>query len=337
MKNELVSVIIPVYGTEEYLDRCIESVIAQTYPYLEIILVDDGSPDNCPAMCDAWAKKDNRIQVIHKANGGLTSARKAGFESAKGEYIIFFDSDDYVEENMIEELVNKALATDKDITMCSYYRDTSDQVYPVFLGYEKSIIEQEQLCDDFILPIIRPMKGDPVTNAFMWTKLFKKNKIREEYFLSEREYYTEDVLFNIQIALHINGIALVNKPLYHYCENRSSLTFKYRENKFEMWNKRTAYFKEYFRANNWSELGRCRIEALNLVALAVGADNEVILGDKELFTTRCCAFKKVIQKTGSFKLNNIKMLNRSHQISLLLYYFNMYSVLYYLRKKRVGV
>ena len=337
MKNELVSVIIPVYGTEEYLDRCIESVIAQTYPYLEIILVDDGSPDNCPAMCDAWAKKDKRIRVIHKANGGLTSARKAGFETAKGEYIIFFDSDDYVEENMIEELVNKALATDKDITMCSYYRDTADEMIPVFMGYQKGVIEREELPMQFILPIIRPMKGDPATNAFMWTKLYKTTKIRKEYFVSEREYYTEDVLFNTKIALHINGIARVNKPLYHYCENRESLTFKYRENKFEMWNKRTAWFENYFRQNGWLEAAADRLITLHLVSLIVGADNEVIKNDEAEFKSKCQYFKQTVCETGCFQLSNMKYLNHSQKLSFLFYYFNRYGALYKFRKKRVGV
>ena len=333
----LVSIVVPIYRIERYVGICIESLIRQTYQNIEIILVDDGSPDNCPAMCDAWAKKDKRIRVIHKANGGLTSARKAGFETAKGEYIIFFDSDDYVEENMIEELVNKALATDKDITMCSYYRDTADEMIPVFMGYQKGVIEREELPMQFILPIIRPMQGDPATNAFMVTKLFKTAKIREEYFVSEREYYTEDVLFNIQIALRINGIALVNKPLYHYCENRDSLTFKYRENKFEMWNKRTAYFEEYFKANGWGKAGADRITALHLRALTVGADNEVLKNDKDSFKKACRHFKQIVQKSGSFCLKNMRLLSSMQKIIFMLYFFNMYDILFILRKKRVGV
>lgn len=335
--NLLVSVVIPVYGTEKYLDRCVESVITQTYPYLEIILVDDGSPDNCPAMCDDWAKKDNRIRVIHKENGGLTSARKAGFEIAKGEYIIFFDSDDYVEENMIEELVNKALATDKDITMCSYYRDTENETIPTFMGHQNGTIECEELPTCFIFPIIRPMKGDYEINGFLWTKLFKTSKIQAEYFVSEREYYTEDILFDIQIALHINGIALVNKPLYHYCENRDSLTFKYRENKFEMWNKRTAYFEEYFKANGWGKAGADRITALHLDALKVGADNEVLKNDKDSFKKACRHFKQIVQKSGSFCLKNMRLLSSMQKIIFMLYLFNMYDILFILRKKRVGV
>ena len=107
-KEPLISVIVPVYKVEEYLDKCVESIVDQTYRNLEIILVDDGSPDNCPKMCDEWAKKDKRIKVIHKENGGLSDARNAGIDIAKGEYITFIDSDDTVSIDFIESnLFNK--------------------------------------------------------------------------------------------------------------------------------------------------------------------------------------------------------------------------------------
>ena len=101
----LISVIIPVYNVERYLDECIKSIVNQTYENLEIILVDDGSPDNCPRMCDDWAKKDERIRVIHKENGGLASARNAGMNICTGEYISFVDSDDWMELNAYESLL----------------------------------------------------------------------------------------------------------------------------------------------------------------------------------------------------------------------------------------
>ena len=101
MVSGLVTVVIPVYNVEAYLDRCVQSVVNQTYKNLEIILIDDGSPDNCPAMCDAWAQKDKRIKVVHKENAGLGYARNTGIEHATGEYICFFDSDDYVAPTLV--------------------------------------------------------------------------------------------------------------------------------------------------------------------------------------------------------------------------------------------
>ena len=115
--NPLVSVIVPVYKVEEYLDRCVNSIVHQTYQNLEIILVDDGSPDRCPAMCDAWADKDSRIRVIHKENGGLSYARNVALDVAKGEYITFVDSDDMIALNMVEMFIQVAEREHCDIVM----------------------------------------------------------------------------------------------------------------------------------------------------------------------------------------------------------------------------
>lgn len=114
-RSELISIIVPVYKVEKYLDKCVESIVEQTYKNLEIILVDDGSPDNCPAMCDEWAKKDSRIKVIHKKNGGLSSARNAGLDGCTGDYIYFLDSDDYIADNCIEMLFNAIVSDGSDM------------------------------------------------------------------------------------------------------------------------------------------------------------------------------------------------------------------------------
>lgn len=118
-----ISVIVPVYKTEQYLNRCVQSITDQTYKNLEIILVDDGSPDNCPEMCDQWAKKDERIKVIHKRNGGISSARNAGLDSATGDYIMFADSDDWMEPDMAEFLYRLIVKYDADISRCGFYFD----------------------------------------------------------------------------------------------------------------------------------------------------------------------------------------------------------------------
>lgn len=118
-----ISVIVPIYKVEKYLDKCIESIINQTYQNIEIILVDDGSPDDCGLICDEWAKKDSRIIVIHKENGGLSSARNVGLDIAKGEYIGFVDSDDYIEPNMYYELVKELEANDSDLSICNFYKE----------------------------------------------------------------------------------------------------------------------------------------------------------------------------------------------------------------------
>lgn len=336
LKNPLVSIIVPVYNTEKYLDRCLNSIVGQTYDNIEIILVDDGSPDSCPQRCDEWAKKDNRIKVIHKQNEGLTCARKDGLSVAEGEYALFVDSDDYIDLSIVEEMVDKAVKTDMDITLCSYVKEANTSEI-IGLSYSNDVLKKEQLRDMFILPIIRPMNDNISTNGFMCTKLYKKSKIKDEYFVSEREYFTEDVIFNSLMALDINGIAVVNKPLYHYCENADSLTNKYRKGKFEMWNKRTDFFENYFLQNGWLELAKSRIIVMNLVALLVGADNEVLKNDKKDFRLRCKQMKEVIKARGYFRLKYLKYLNNAQKIIFIMYYIGAYNTLFEYRKKRLGL
>lgn len=118
--EELISVVVPIYNVEKYLKKCIDSILAQTYRHLEIILVDDGSPDNCGAICDNYAQEDGRVLVIHKKNGGLSSARNAGLEIAKGELIVFIDSDDWIDANYIEKLYNDISESGADVAVPAF-------------------------------------------------------------------------------------------------------------------------------------------------------------------------------------------------------------------------
>ena len=122
-----VSIIVPVYKVEDYIRECLDSILAQTYPYFELILVDDGSPDNCGRICDDYAKGDNRIKVVHKVNGGISSARNAGLEVAKGEWIMHVDGDDWIEPDMLEKMYAVAEKSQADIVYCDFY-----------LSYEKN-------------------------------------------------------------------------------------------------------------------------------------------------------------------------------------------------------
>ena len=141
----LVSVIVPVYGVERYLDACVEGLVGQTYRNLEILLVDDGSPDRCPAMCDAWTARDERIRVIHKANGGLSDARNVGLAKATGDYIYFVDSDDMVERNLIERAMATMRDYDADLVMFQF--DTiSEDGKPLASSYKHNHY------DDVIIP-----------------------------------------------------------------------------------------------------------------------------------------------------------------------------------------
>ena len=154
--NWLVSIIVPIYKVEPYLDQCVQSIVDQTYANLEIILVDDGSPDNCPAMCDAWAEKDSRIRVIHKANGGVSSARNAGLDMATGSYIAFVDADDWLEPAAVEILLEQAVSTGADIVVGNYYFDYVDGRSAQALTAEKQIWKQGEIMLAYIQDRIRP-------------------------------------------------------------------------------------------------------------------------------------------------------------------------------------
>ena len=118
--EDLISVVVPIYNVENYIKKCVDSILSQTYKNLEIILVDDGSPDNCPQICDEYAQKDNRIKVIHKENGGLSDARNAGIDISKGKFITFIDSDDYIEKDYVEVLYNSIKENASDMAIGSH-------------------------------------------------------------------------------------------------------------------------------------------------------------------------------------------------------------------------
>ena len=128
MKNLLVSVIVPIYNVEKYLRKCVDSILNQTYKNLEIILVDDGSPDNCGNICDEYALSDSRIRIIHKKNGGLSDARNAGLDIARGNYILFVDSDDYIDETMVEKLYEALEKEKAEMSLCSFVYVNDDGV-----------------------------------------------------------------------------------------------------------------------------------------------------------------------------------------------------------------
>lgn len=192
-----VSIIVPVYKVEKYLDRCVESLINQTLKNIEIILVDDGSPDNCPALCDKWAKKDDRIKVIHKENAGLGFARNSGMEIAKGRFIGFVDSDDYVKNDMFERLFLAATKENAEIAMCGFrciggiMTEKEDDVQDINCFDEYTVFSGKDGVDKLMLDICgaRPEESQDSKYGFSSVKniysaeVIKQNNIK---FLSER-------------------------------------------------------------------------------------------------------------------------------------------------------
>lgn len=164
--QELISVIIPIYNVEKYLKKCIDSIINQTYKNLEIILVDDGSPDNCGKICDEYAKKDQRIRVIHKKNGGLSDARNAGIDIAKGKYIAFVDSDDYVEKEYIEIMYKELKKNNVKIVQCGINKISDNEEIIDNYGYLKDeLINSQRIMEEKYTKY-------PISNVVAWNKLY---------------------------------------------------------------------------------------------------------------------------------------------------------------------
>ncbi len=217
MQEKLISIIIPVYNCENTITRCIESIINQTYTNLEIILVDDGSKDRSGAICDNYAKKDFRIQVIHKPNGGASSARNCGLEVCRGEYIGFVDSDDYIEKTMYEDLLTNMIEQNASISVCGYrlvYEDkTEDAAYH---EQEKTITREQLLSDIFHYKFM----------GVLWNKLFEKRLfILKDGTIRFREdiHLCEDVLILTQLVRTCSRIAVNDRILYNYFISSSSL------------------------------------------------------------------------------------------------------------------
>ena len=247
MEAGLVSVVLPIYNVEKYLNRCIESVVRQTYKKIEIILVDDGSPDGCPQKCDDWAKRDGRIKVVHKKNAGLGYARNTGIENASGEYICFFDSDDYIADDTIEKAYEAVKKENADIGIFGF--STVDKN-----GNVTKVIAPKTKCQKYVgenvlttfLPDLISWNPDNgvATDLRMsaWTALYSMELIQKNSwrFVSEREIISEDVYSLLDLYRDVKTVVVIPEAFYFYCENETSLTHSYKKDRYN----RIKYFYE---------------------------------------------------------------------------------------------
>lgn len=258
-----VSIIIPIYKTEKYLDRCMKYVLKQTLTNIEIILVDDESPDGAPAMCDEYAKRDCRVKVIHKKNGGLGLARNSGMEIATGEYVAFLDSDDYVSEEMYEKLYNRAKETNSDTCFCGCFvdRDNNNLISIPFPLGDCCYRKREDIIKNVLLNLLGATpeaKTDNVLGMQVWRGLYSLKLIRDNniLFCSERNYICEDAIFHIDYFNHANTFSSITDCYYYYCMYGVSLSRVYRADRFD---KNVIFFREEQR----------RLEQYNLLSAGI--------------------------------------------------------------------
>ena len=233
-----VSIIVPCWGVEKYLDRCVESLVNQTLRDIEIILVDDESPDSVPEMCDAWAAKDARIKVVHKKNGGLGFACNSGLDVATGEYVAFCDSDDWVELETYESLYSTACRTNADAAYSGIQTiDDKGVVRPMNQPMKFEVMTDRERILEYAMDMICSRAEDPIESHIAMSAkivLYKRSFIEEHNlrFVSERQYITEDLIWNLDILGHASVVATLPNTFYYYYNNTSSISKKIRLDRF---------------------------------------------------------------------------------------------------------
>lgn len=318
--NSKVSIVVPVFNTEKYLDRCLESIVNQTYKKLEIIIVDDGSKAECAQLCDDWGKKDSRIKVLHKQNAGLGKARNTGISAATGEYLFFVDSDDYIDENTVESCVECVKETKAEVVCYGFlFVNRQGKVIAKRVPkMPKNIYEEEEIRDVFLPEMLA---DDPKTglsaNIEMsaCAAMFSVKLIREQkwMFVSEREIISEDVYSLLCLYRYVRKIAVLEKAFYFYCENQSSLTHVYKEDRYE----RIKYFYEVtlslFDELEYGEEMKKRLKSLYL-SFFIGAAKTIVrakLPYSVKIKKLACIIKdphmcKVLIETKNFVMNRNK-------------------------------
>ena len=291
--EELISVIVPIYNVEKYLNKCIESIINQSYSNLEIILVDDGSKDNSGVMCDSYLLKDNRIKVIHKENGGLSDARNVGIEKAKGEYIIFIDSDDWIDKKMIETLYNIIKKDNSDISICDY-----------FLAYSEEIQTQKEDIEIINLSNIEALKKiyDKDLGVCMivaWNKLYKRNLFKDDIRYPYGKIH-EDEFTTYKLLYKAKKISYINQKMYYYRQRENSIMNKPFNKKrldvLEAFEQRSYYMKDIVKDKELYK--KTLIEYYGVIIKFYFKYKETYMSDKK-------TLKKMLKKARKIYIKNI--------------------------------
>ena len=333
----LVSVVVPIYNVEKYLNRCVESIINQTYENLEIILVDDGSTDNSSAICDEWSKKDKRIITLHKENQGAGMARNSGIENAKGEYIFFFDSDDYVAPNTVEKCVENAILNESDVVVFGRREvlENSSQKTVEFFPNKQIFIGKE--ISHKLLPEMFSHKCG--FGLSCCSKMFKLSAINDNEirFKSEREILSEDSYFLLELLPKIKTLSVLPQYFYYYCERFLSFSHTYTQDKQC---KNDNFLKEcikFVKKNNLSKkmlphiMARYHIYSISVMKEIAVSDIENAKKREKLFAIFNNAFFRETLKYSAIKNSNVRI-----RIFLLSIKFRLYFLTFKILYKKVN-
>lgn len=328
MENPKISIIIPVYNVEKYLDKCLDSIINQTYKNIEIICINDSSTDNSESILNKYNKKDSRIRVLNKKNEGVSLARNFALKYVTGEYLMFVDSDDWIELNTCEVAIKIAKKYNTDLVMWTYIREWENNSKIKEIYTSDMLIFDEDMCKNNLHRRMIGLYGNELrepANAdalcTVWAKLYKANIIKDNNVIFEdiRKIGTyEDGLFNLEIFNLINKAIFINKGLYHYRKNNiNSITQKYKENFFEDWQNLFNILDQYIVTN---KCGENYVKAL---------DNRICISILWLGLNICNSDKGAIYKISEIKrIINCEIYRKAYKDLKLTYFPLKWKIFY---------
>lgn len=232
----LFSVIVPIYNVERFVQQCIDSILSQTYGNFELILVNDGSTDKCPEICNVYAESDKRIRVIHKSNGGLVSARNAGVLVAKGEYVVYVDGDDWVEKNWLETLNNLIKKYNPDIINYGAYKSTDGKDENLKTANFEGFYDERALKEEIVPYLLYDKRFSFFSFGILpavWSKAIKTDILKENICKEEKITFGEDVACTYSCIMQAKTFVATKERLYYYRQNRESMTKAYDSKRFE--------------------------------------------------------------------------------------------------------
>ena len=333
-----ISVIVPVYNVERYLPRCIDSILNQTFKNIEIIIINDGSTDNSKIILDKYCKNNNNIKLIDKNNEGLSQARNDGLKHASGEFVMFVDSDDWIELDMISVMYKYLVENNSDVIISTYTREYEEKSIPRILHNmnECVVYNEDNIKSDLYRKLVGPI-GKELRNpqyldclSTVWSKLYRKSIIdnNEIEFKDTKLIVSEDILFNINVFAYATRATFINKPFYHYWKgNKDSLTTVYRPKLTQQWDYLYQCIEDILNKNKESQIF---YEALR---------NRIAISTLGLNLNECSKLNKIskINKIKSIK----KILNEDYIKKAIkgleLKYFPIHwRIFYYFNKKGIA-
>ena len=280
-----ISIIVPVYQAEKLLPACVDSVKQQTFQDWELLLINDGSRDNSPAICDAYAAEDARIRVFHKENGGVSEARNLGLRNAVGEYIAFLDADDRFEPQTLAVLLELCEKNGADSAGCAHWNLLPDESKTPELLLPAGVYDQQAIREQIVYPLLGDRLSVPIFNGFIWRYLFSAEILRGANITFEGAYL-EDEIFLMEYFCNANKLAVTEEPLYYYYFNPNSATRRYMKDLLQVFRRfmeRKEEVAETYQLNEARPLWR---ESSNWAGLLIAVGNEYAAGNEKSMMER---------------------------------------------------